>query len=205
LWRRDWNRGDLPFFVVQLAPFMAIKPEPSESSWAGLREAQSYTAQTVPNTGVAVITDVGDVQDIHPRRKAPVGERLALLAREIAYKEKITGRSPQFANVKLDGNKARVYFHHVGDGLTAQGMDSNGKPVAAGKVVGFAVAGSDGKFVWADVAVTGKNEVTLTAPSGVTIQQVRFGWADFPVVNLTSKAGLPVDPFRTDAPAPALK
>ena len=199
-WRRDEGRSAFPFFAVQLAPFMAIKAEPSESGWAGLREAQSHTAYTVPNVGVAVITDVGDEKDIHPRRKAPVGERLALLARHIAYNERIAAESPRYKAMKAQNGSAVLTFDNVGGGLVATPTDTAGKPVTGGKLVGFAVAGPDGKFVNADASITGKNEVTVRAPQVSDIRAVRFGWADYPVVNLWSRDGLPADPFRTDAP-----
>jgi sialate O-acetylesterase len=199
-WRTMWGNPDMPFYMVQLAPFMEIKNEPTESGWAGLREAQSLTAKNMRNVGVAVITDVGDEKDIHPKRKAPVGERLALLARQQVYGEKVVGVSPTFASMKAADGKAILTFDNVGGGLRAGATDSAGRPVPAGKLVGFAVAGADGKFVWADAVISGKNTVTVSAPSVPNPVAVRFGWADFPIVNLSSAEGLPVSPFRTDIP-----
>jgi sialate O-acetylesterase len=199
-WRDLWGSPDMPFYMVQLAPFTAIKDTPSESGWAGLREAQSLTAQNMKNVGVAVITDVGDVKDIHPRRKAPVGERLALLARKQVYGEKIAAESPTFESMKTENGQVTVTFRTVGAGLVARSVDSAGRTVPDNKVLGFAIAGPDGKFVWADATISGKNTITLRADGVPNPTMVRFGWADYPVVNLFSAEGLPVSPFRTDAP-----
>src|SRR5262249_41401082 len=120
-WRDDWKRGDFPFLFVQLAPWRTIVKEPQESGWAELREAQLLTTQAVPKTGMAVITDVGDPIDIHPRQKEPVGGRLALAARAIAYGEKIIYSGPVYDTMKVEGNKIVLSFKHVGGGLEAKG------------------------------------------------------------------------------------
>lgn len=195
-WRRDWGQGDFPFLAVQLAPWdrnrnrtlEQITAAPGESDWAELREAQVHATRTLPNVGVAVITDAGDKDDIHPTRKAIVGERLALLARVIAYAESFAGRSPMYQGVSFGGGKATITFAHVGNGLVAKGE----------KLTGFAVAGADRKFVWADAQITGKDRVVVSSASVSEPVAVRYGWADYPVVNLFSQAGLPVSPFRTD-------
>src|SRR5262249_1959375 len=135
-WRKAWGQGDFPFLFVQLAPFMAIKSEPSESAWAELREAQSMTL-SLPKTGQAVITDFGDEKDIHPQKKQPVGERLATAARGIAYGEDIVFSGPVFQELKIEGDKAVLSFRHAGGGLEAKD----------GELKGFAIAGKDGKFV----------------------------------------------------------
>ncbi len=199
-WRNDFGVGDFPFLIVQLASFMTIHPEPMESSWAGLREAQWLATTALPNVGTAIITDCGDEKDIHPHRKAPVGERLALLARRIAYKENIAAFSPAFKSMTVQNGKVLLTFDHVGKGLEAQTMDTAGRPVANGKVVGFAIAGPDHKFVWAEGRVTKPDTVEVWSPLIPAPAAVRFGWADYPVVNLYSKEGLPVVPFRTDMP-----
>ena len=93
-WRRVWQEGDFPFLLVQLAPFMAIEKNPGESDWALLREAQLHSTQVLPNVGMAVITDVGEQRDIHPKKKKPVGERLALAARALAYHQPIEYSGP---------------------------------------------------------------------------------------------------------------
>jgi sialate O-acetylesterase len=188
-WRRDWNLCDFSFLEVQLAPYMAIKSEPSESSWAELREAQLYATQILPKVGMAVITDVGEEKDIHPKKKEPVGARLALAARAIAYCEKIEYSGPIYKSMRKKGNKIVLRFDHVGDGLVAKD----------GPLKGFAIAGKDGKFVWADAVIEG-NTVVVSSKQVAQPVAVRYGWADCPVVNFWNKNGLPASPFRTDGP-----
>ena len=186
-WRRDWGQGDFPFLLVQLAPFRAIKDQPDESDWAELREAQSLATKVLPNVGMAVITDVGNPTDIHPRQKEPVGARLALAARGIAYGEKIEYSGPIYAGVAFKDGKATVQFDHVGKGLEAR----------EGELKGFAICGDDRKFVWARAEIVG-NKVVVSSPEVANPVAVRYGWADCPVVNLWNKDGLPASPFRTD-------
>ncbi|HRZ37161.1 MAG TPA: sialate O-acetylesterase, partial [Candidatus Paceibacterota bacterium] len=195
-WRRDWGQGDFTFLAVQLAPWdrnkkrtlEAIAAEPVESDWAELREAQMHVAKTLRKVGVAVITDVGDKDDIHPTRKVPVGERLALAARAIAYHERIDGLSPVYKSARFSGGRAVVKFDSVGGGLEARG----------GELTGFAIAGPDRRFVWAKAEIQGRNKVVVSSPSVPQPTAVRYGWADYPVVNLFSQCGLPASPFRTD-------
>ena len=187
-WRRDWKQGDFTFLAVQLAPFTKIKDQPGDSDWAELREAQLLATQVLPKVGMAVITDVGEEADIHPRKKEPVGARLALAARRIAYGEKKTVTSgPVYKRMKIDGDKIALNFDHVGSGLEARG----------GELKGFAIAGEDGKFVWAKAEIVGE-KVVVSSPDVSKPLAVRFGWANFPVVNLWNKDGLPATPFRTD-------
>jgi sialate O-acetylesterase len=186
-WRTDWQEGDFPFLLVQLAPFMAVKGEPAESAWAELREAQLYTTEVLPKTGMAVITDVGDPGNIHPTKKKPVGERLALAARGIAYGERIEYSGPIYRSMKIKGDKVILNFDHTDGGLEARD----------GELKGFAICGADRKFVWAKAEIDGK-KVIVSSPSVSQPVAVRYGWADCPVVNLWNKAGLPASPFRTD-------
>lgn len=186
-WRRDWGQGDFPFLAVQLAPFKAIREEPGESDWAELREAQLLATKTLPNVGIAVITDVGDEKDIHPSKKEPVGARLALAARGIAYREKIPFSGPVFKSMKIENGEAVLAFDHTNGGLEAR----------EGELTGFTIAGADRKFVRAKARIVG-DKVQVSHPGGKAPEAVRFGWADFPVVNLWNKAGLPASPFRTD-------
>jgi sialate O-acetylesterase len=186
-WRRDWGQNDFTFLLVQLAPFKAIKEQPDESDWAELREAQLLSTKVLPRVGMAVITDVGSPTEIHPRKKRPVGERLALAARAIAYAEKIEFSGPLYHSLKIEGNKAIVSFEHVGKGLEAHD----------GALKGFAVCGEDQKFVWASAEIVG-NTVVVSSPHVTKPVAVRYGWADCPVVNLWNKDGLPASPFRTD-------
>ncbi len=186
-WRASWKQGDFPFLFVQLAPFRAISKEPQESDWAELREAQLLTALKLKNTAMAVITDLGDEKDIHPKQKAPVGERLALAARALAYGEKVVYSGPVYDSMKVDGNKAVLSFKHVGGGLVAKGD----------KLTGFTICGADHKWVNAD-AVIQDDKVVVSSPTVAKPVAVRYGWANYPVVNLFNKEGLPASPFRTD-------
>ena len=186
-WRRDWGQGDFPFMAVQLAPFKKIKDNPGESDWAELREAQVLATKVLPKVGAAVITDVGEENNIHPRKKEPVGARLALAARGIAYGQKIVYSGPAYRSMKIEEDKIVLSFDHVGSGLESRG----------GSLKGFAIAGEDRKFVWANAQIAG-DKVIVSSPEVVKPVAVRFGWADYPVVNLWNKNGLPASPFRTD-------
>ncbi len=182
-WRDDWKQGDFPFLFVQLAPFNG----PKDQTWPELREAQLLTAQRVPYTGQAVITDFGHPTDIHPKDKDPVGARLALCAQAIAYGEKVPYSGPEYTTMKVDGGKIMLNFKHLEGGLVAKGGD----------LKGFTIAGKDGKFVPAEAVNVGETIVVASKD----VQQpaaVRFGWANHPVVNLFNRAGLPASPFRTD-------
>lgn len=136
---------------------------------------------------MAVITDVGEKDDIHPKKKKEVGDRLALAARGIAYKEKITYSGPVYKSMKVRKGQVTLTFDHIGSGLMVKGD----------KLTGFSIAGEDQKFVWADAVIDGKN-VIVSHPSIEKPEAVRFGWADFPIVNLFNEEGLPATPFRTD-------
>ena len=188
-WRDAWGEGDFTFLFVQLAPFMEIKTEPEESAWAELREAQLLTTRTSPKTGMAVITDVGDPVDIHPKQKEPVGGRLALAARKIAYGENIVYSGPIYKGMKRRGGSITLYFDNVGGGLLV---------AKDGELKGFAVAGADRKFVWATATIVNGNKVVVKSPSVPNPVAARYGWANCPVVNLWNKDGLPASPFRTD-------
>ncbi len=192
-WRQDWGQGSFTFLTVQLAPFTKILPEPADSNWAELREAQIVASKNVGNAGTVVITDVGEEADIHPQKKEPVGARLALQARKLAYGESIVASGPTFKNVSFSAGKATVTFADVGKGLEARDGD----------LKGFSICGADGKFVWASAKIVGADKVELSnsMPNSLVKQPtaVRFGWANFPVVNLWNKDGLPANPFRTDS------
>jgi sialate O-acetylesterase len=187
-WRADWNEGNFPFLLVQLAPFKPIKDQPAESDWAELREAQLYSTQILPKVGEVVITDVGNPDNIHPTKKEPVGERLALAAQGIAYGEDIVYSGPIYKSLKIKGDKAVVTFKSVGHGLEARD----------GALKGFAICGDDHKFVWATAMISDNDRVTVSSPDIAHPIAVRYGWADCPVVNLWNRSGLPATPFRTD-------
>ena len=194
-WRRDWRSGEFTFLEVQLAPWdrnkkrslEEITAAPVESDWAELREAQAIATKALPKVGLAVITDVGDKDDIHPTKKAPVGARLALAARQIAYGEKIVASGPTYQSMNVSGDKVVLRFNNLGDGLEARG----------GELKGFAIAGAARKFVWAHAEIQGRT-IVVSSPQVARPAAVRYGWSDFPVVNLWNKDGLPASPFRTD-------
>ncbi|XHR28036.1 MAG: sialate O-acetylesterase [Chthoniobacteraceae bacterium] len=199
-WRGHWAQGDFPFLFVQLANYMARKPEPGDSSWALLREAQLKTL-SVPNTGMAVIIDLGEGSDIHPKDKWDVGARLALAGRHVAYGEKLAYSGPIYKALKVEGNQARLTFDHTDGGLTIGVPPEHfhpGEPrTAAPELQGFAIAGADNKFVWAKAKIDG--DTVVVSAEGVTAPvAVRYAWADNPEANLYNKAGLPASPFRTD-------
>ncbi len=186
-WREDWGQGDFPFYFVQLANYLAVKPEPGESNWAELREAQTMTLSK-PNTGQAVIIDIGEANDIHPKNKQDVGKRLALWALAKDYGRDLEYSSPMYKSMKKDGDKIVVTFDHTDGGLVTK----DGEPLK-----GFAIAGADKKFVWADAKIDG-DKVVVSSSEVADPVAVRYAWADNPVCNLFSKEGLPACPFRTD-------
>ena len=189
-WREEWGIGDFSFYWVQLADFMAEKTEPGDSTWAELREAQTMTMAKLPNTGEAVIIDLGEGRDIHPRNKQDVAKRLArwALARDYGLSN-IAYHSPQFKSMEKQGNKIVLSFDHVGEGLYT--FDTTNP-------VGFAVAGSDQKFVWANANLFGRDKIEVSSEKVSEPTAVRYAWADNPVCNVYSKEGLPLTPFRTD-------
>jgi sialate O-acetylesterase len=188
-WRNRFESGDFSFFIVQLANFMDQKPQPGDSSWAEIREAQQLAAVKVGNSATASAMDIGDAKDIHPKNKQEVGRRLALCAEAVTYKEKVEYQGPTFKKAKFEDGKAIVEFTHARGGLVVNG-DS---------LQGFAIAGDDGKFVWAQATVKGQ-EVILSSPQVAQPKAVRYAWADNPVANLYNQAGLPANSFRTDMP-----
>lgn len=188
-WRRHWKEGDFPFLFVQLTSFRAAAKTPSEGNWPWVREAQLHTL-SLPHTGMAVSTDIGDADDIHPKNKLDVGLRLALAARHVAYNEKITYSGPLFKSMTVSGNKIRITFLNTGKGLIARPGDGTA-------LNGFGIAGPDKKFVWAKAVIEGDAVVVYSDE----VQQpvaVRYNWADNPPGNLFNKEGLPASPFRTD-------
>jgi sialate O-acetylesterase len=195
-WRKRWG-NDFPFYCVQLAPFNAGNPE--ADNWAYLREAQAIASDKVKNAGVAVITDAGDLTDIHPQKKEPAGARLAYLALANTYGQKIEPSGPVYKSISVDGNKAVLTFEHVGGGLalgefSMPGAENVGKD---GKLVGFTVAGEDKTFHPATAVIEG-DRVVVTSDKVSKPVAVRYGWKNFPVCNLFNKSGLPASPFRTD-------
>ena len=186
-WRERWNQGKLPFLYVQLANFKRVKPLPSESEWAELREAQTLTLSQ-PNTGMACIIDIGEADNIHPSNKQEVGRRLALTANKLVYKQNSIASGPMFKSFSKEGNRIHVRFTNTGDGLVSK----NG-----GEITGFAIAGKDKQFHWAKATIKG-NEMVVYSDRVPDPVAVRYAWADNPECNLMNFSGLPAVPFRTD-------
>jgi sialate O-acetylesterase len=186
-WRKAWGTKDFSFYFVQLANFTQTKPDPDESDWAELREAQTM-ALKLKKTGMAVAIDIGEAKDIHPKNKQEVGRRLALNALEKNYGRDIAFSGPMYKSMSVKGGEIVVKFTHAGDELVAKGGDA---------LKGFAIAGADKKFVWADAKIKGKT-VVVSSPGVDKPVAVRYAWANNPVCNLYNGAGLPASPFRTD-------
>lgn len=186
-WRHASHEESFPFLIVQLPNHGAIPDQPGESAWAELREAQFLTSKRVANVGLAVTIDVGDPKDLHPHRKAEVGQRLALWALGTTYKHPFVYSGPLYDSMKIEGSSIRIRFTRVGGGLSASG----------GAVAGFAIAGADRKFYWADAAIQGDG-VVVSSPQVSEPIAVRYAWGDSPICNLFNKEGLPTAPFRTD-------
>lgn len=189
-WRKQWKQGDLPFLYVQLANFMELNYLPSESNWAVLRDAQ-FKALAVPNTGMAVATDLGEWNDIHPLNKKDVGARLALAAQRIAYGDQsVVHSGPQYDHYRIEGDKIRLYFKHTGTGL----ISKDGEPLAD-----FAIAGADKRWVWAKAEIQADQTILVSNAQVLQPLYVRYAWADNPAdANLSNREGLPASPFRTD-------
>jgi sialate O-acetylesterase len=187
-WRDALHENDLEFLIVQLPNHGATPDQPGESAWAELREAQLLTVQHVPGTGLAVAIDVGDPKDLHPHRKLEVGQRLALWAEGTIYRQPIEYSGPLYESMKIEGSEIRVRFTHVGSGL--EGHDG-------GELRGFAIAGADREFHWAEARITG-DAVVVSSRDVPNPVAVRYAWADSPVCSLFNKDGLPASPFRTD-------
>jgi sialate O-acetylesterase len=193
-WREDF--GDhLAFGIVQLAAFKAVSDDPNQGDWAHLRDAQLHAVRTVPNTGLAVTTDVGNANDIHPKNKKAVGDRLAGWALHDVYgDEDAVPSSPIQAKATRDGNMVTVTFAHAQGGLkSASGAEDVG---------GFALAGPNGRFHWAQAKVTGKNSVQVWSNEVPDPAIVIYGWQNNPVkADLVNSAELPASPFRADISA----
>ncbi len=186
-WRSVWCQGDFPFLFVQLPNFMAPQQNPSETGgWPLVREQMLQTL-AVPNTGMAVTIDVGEANDIHPRNKQDVGKRLAQWALAKTYGKDLVACGPLYKSMRRDGDKIVLAFDDA-DGLAARG----------GQLKGFAIAGQDRKFVWAQAKIEG-NTVVVSSSEITEPVAVRYGWANNPEGTLVNQAGLPASPFRTDS------
>jgi sialate O-acetylesterase len=187
-WRKEWGQGDFPFYWVQLANYKPQVSAPGDSGWAALRESQTRTMQ-LTNTGQAVIIDLGEGRDIHPRNKHDVAARLVRWALVKDYGMKLPFRSPEFQCLAIHSNKATVTVDCFGSRLRPFGVD---------EAKGFAICGSDKVWHWATGRIVGGNTVEVESDAVPSPVAVRYAWSDNPVCNLFSEDGLPVTPFRTD-------
>lgn len=186
-WRNAWKQGDFPFLFVQLANYQKRSELPEDTGWARLREAQTKTL-AVNNTGMAVTIDIGDEKDIHPRNKKDVGHRLWQSARNVAYNERVISSGPRYISHTIEDNKIHLSFGHLGDGFNIKDGE---------EVLGFAIAGKDQVFHWANASIKG-NKITVWSDNVEEPVAVRYAWGNNPAVNLYNSADLPVVPFRTD-------
>lgn len=183
-WRQDWKQGAFPFYYVQIAPYKYGENRPSEE----LREAQRVSL-SLKNTGMAVIMDIGNPENIHPKNKLDVGKRLALWALAKDYgKKDIVYSGPLYKSMKRKGDTIKLRFRHMGSGLTTR----DGKALTH-----FTIAGEDQNFVEAKAAIDGKT-VIVSCEDVKKPVAVRYGWSNTAEPNLANKEGLPASSFRTD-------
>jgi sialate O-acetylesterase len=196
-WRMQWGQGDFPFIIQQLVNNGPASDDVNaRSSWPLLREAQVQVADTVPNCGIACGIELGSAFTIHPPNKQEVGRRLALVALEKSYGQKIESSGPRYSSMKIDGNSICITFTH------AKGLQAKGGPLKT-----FALAAADPaspagsavtsrKFVWADAKIEG-DTVVVSSPQVLQPVAVRYAWADNPEgCNLFNGDGLPASPFE---------
>ena len=208
-WRKQWHRGDFPFYFCQLANYQNKINQPTDENWSFLREAQEK-AFALPNTGEAILIDVGESGDIHPRNKKDPGERLALVALAKDYGQCIPYSGPVFDSIKVEGDKAILSFKQTGGGLVARPLPvtydvemriNKTAPLVrnspGSELEGFAICGEDRNWVWANAKITG-DTVIVTSDQVPAPVAVRYAWANNPTCNLYNGAGLPASPFRTD-------
>lgn len=187
-WRKAWKQGDFPFYWVQLADFKDEVATPGESDWAELREAQTL-AMKLPKTGQAVIIDLGEARDIHPKSKQFVAARLARWALANDYGKSLVHRSPEMKEITIEGGKARVKLNLYGGKL---------RPFDTNAIQGFAICGEDHVWVAANAKIHQPDQIEVSSANVPNPIAVRYAWANNPVVNLTNEQGLPLTPFRSD-------
>ncbi len=191
-WRAVWKQGDFPFYHVQLAPYNYTKKSPevdkATTALAEIWEAQAESVKRIPKTGMAVINDIGNVSDIHPRNKQEAGRRLALIALAKDYgRADLVHSGPVYRTHSAEGNKVRVKFDHAGGGLTAR----DGKALTW-----FEVVGADGNFVAAEAVIEG-TDVLVSSTAVAEPKEVRFAFSQIAEPNLMNKEGLPAGAFRS--------
>jgi len=193
-WRRCWERPDAPFLFVELANFLKLQSQPVEDDpWPALRDAQAFALQLDHVQEVSAIDVLGPNDspfNIHPPNKQLIGHRLALAARATVYGERrLVWSGPRFQSAQFDGARVRLSFTHIGGGLIAK----DGQPLR-----GFALAGVDRQFAWAEARLSENNTVILTATNVLQPVAARYDWANNPTGTLANREGLPAFPFRTD-------
>lgn len=186
-WREKWKEGDFPFYYVQLANYMKYKPYPADDMWAELRESQTLALE-LPETGMAVSIDIGEAENIHPANKQDVGKRLSLLALNKTYGKDIPSSGPVFSSYTAGNGSISLFFENVYGGL---------KINDGSKLNGFAIAGEDKHFVWADAEIVGNTVIVKNKDIPLPVA-VRYNWSANPNGNLVNSANLPASPFRTD-------
>jgi sialate O-acetylesterase len=186
-WRHAFGQGDFPFYVVSLPTFKVRSAVPVEDAWAETREAQAMTVAEVPNTCLAVTIDTGEANNIHPKDKAPVGDRLARCALAKQYGKKIVYQGPTVDKVEKQAGCIRLHFAHADGGLVARSE----------RLGQFQIAGADHKWIWADAHISGDYIIVSTSLVQNPVA-VRYAWQANPMATLFNGAGLPAAPFRTD-------
>ncbi|ADL53716.1 Ig-like domain-containing protein [Clostridium cellulovorans] len=202
-WRKNFNVKDLPFILVQLPGFADLQSETNAvqpgNGLAEIRDAQLKTTLNDENVGLAVITDIGDPNNLHPTNKQDVGFRTALSAEKKVYGKDIVYSGPIYKSMSIEGTSIKINFDSIGSGLmvgSKEGLNPV-QEVKDGKLTGFAIAGSDNVFYLADAVISG-DSVIVSSSKVPDPKVVRFGWANSPVTNLYNKEGLPASPFGTD-------
>jgi sialate O-acetylesterase len=186
-WRKLFGQGDFPFYIVSLPTFRQRSETPTDDTWAETRESQALTAASVSNSCLAVTIDTGDPDNLHPKDKQPVGERLALCALAKHYGKKVVYSGPTLASIERLPGSIRLHFAHTDGGLVVKGA----------KAEEFTIAGEDRKWYWADARIEG-DTVVVSSSSVPNPKEVRYAWQSNPAATLFNGAGLPVGPFRTD-------
>jgi sialate O-acetylesterase len=186
-WRKLFGQGDFPFYIVSLPTFRQRSETPTDDTWAETRESQAITAASIPNSCLAVTIDTGDPENLHPKDKQPVGERLALCALAKRYGKKLAYSGPTLASVERLSGSIRLHFAHSDGGLIAKGA----------KLEEFEIAGEDRKWYWAEARIE-VDTVVVSSPSVPNPKEVRYAWQSNPAATLFNGAGLPAGPFRTD-------